>query len=142
MPFWKKKKEELQPPPPKPAPLPPLEKVELAPPPEKPKFAPLFVKIERYKEVLKNIEKIKLLLDDLRQLINLRAQISRIGQDSHALLEKNIGEISRVISSLDREFVRPRGEKIEPKTEERMEGYISQLRDELARLQSEVKAVE
>ena len=108
--FWKKKepkpeireiKEAVSAPP-----APPLPKMELAPMPERPKFAPLFIKIERYQEVLRSIGSMKLVLASLRELLMLRKELERIKADSDSLLEKNIKEIEAVTGRLDAELRR------------------------------------
>jgi len=151
--FWKKKepkpeireiKEAVSAPP-----APPLPKMELAPMPERPKFAPLFIKIERYQEVLRSIGSMKLVLASLRELLMLRKELERIKADSDSLLEKNIKEIEAVTGRLDAEFVRPKSAErpeflgIERPAELAGVGeYVSDLQSELEKLESRLKGVE
>lgn len=124
-----------------------LPRIELEKPPERPKFAPLFIKVDRYNEVLKNIESVKEVLLNIRDLLNLTQQLDKIKTESQLLLQKNIQEIARIVSELDKEFVRPKGLGIEeiikrPIETERVEEYVSELQRELEGLRSRLQRVE
>lgn len=125
---------------------PPLPKVELGKLPERPRFAPLFVKIERYQEVLSNIENLKTILLGTRELLGLMQQINKIKIEADVLLQKRIQEIVLSISNLDKEFIRPRGVEIReqpiPRIEsEKLESYIGELQRELDNLRSQLQTI-
>lgn len=126
---------------PEPASLP---KIELGRLPERPRFAPLFVKIDRYQDVLGSIESLKTILLGVRELLNLMQQLDRIKMDSEALLQKNIQEIVVIISNLDKEFVRPKGVQMDehpiPEMEyEKVGSYVGELERELNNLKSQLQ---
>lgn len=121
-----------------------LQKLELAPPSEKPRFAPLFVKIDRYREVLEDIQTLKSLLSDINNLISLRREVEKIKEELDALSEKNIQQFFNVTEALDDEFARPEaaGPYIKEVKIDRVDKYISELQSELIKLQDQLKKLE
>lgn len=125
------------------------QKIILEKPPERPRFAPLFVKIDRYREVLSTIENLKTLLLSVRDLLNLTQQIDKIKNESQLLMQKNIQEIARYVAALDTEFIRPKGIDIAsvtaakvPLEVEKVEDYVSDLQHELENLRSRLQVIE
>ncbi len=122
-----------------------MPKIDLGKLPERPSFAPLFVKIDRYQEVLNSIESLKSILLNVRDLLNLMQHLDRMRMESETLLQKNIQEIVASISNLDNEFVRPKGVQIEehqPKIEfEKVGSYVGELQRELDNLKSQLQGL-
>ncbi len=124
----------------------PLPRVDLGKLPERPRFAPLFVKIDRYQEVLGTIDALKTTLLSVRDLLNLMQQLDKIKLEAETLMQKNIQEIVMNISNMDKEFVRPKGVEIEehplPKFESgKVEGYVGELQRELDNLRAQLQTV-
>ncbi len=124
----------------------PLPKVELGKLPERPRFAPLFVKIDRYQEILKIIENIKTGLLKAHDLLNLMQQLDKIKFEAETLMQKNIQETVVGISTMDKEFVRPKGIEIVEDTgasgeRERVENYVGELHRELENLRTQLLAL-
>ncbi len=152
--FWTKKKKEedikavkeaVSGPPPLPPEETKMPTIELEKSPERTRFAPLFIKIDRYNEVLKNIEGLKNVMLNLRDLLLLNQQMEKIRAESQNMLQKNIQEISRLLTELDKEFVRPRGLEemgtaIKTSMEtERIEDYVGELERELQNLRGKLQ---
>ncbi len=120
-------------------------KIEATKLPKRPSFAPLFVKIERYQEVLNRIQNLKSTLAAVRDILGLMREIDKIKLEAETLLQRNIEEITKSIMELDREFVRPRGIDIKVGKEEfqaeRVESYVSELQKELENLRSQLQTV-
>lgn len=120
-----------------------MPKIELGKLPERPRFAPLFVKIDRYQEVLKTIEDLKSMLLNARDILNVMQQLDKIKQESESLLQKNIQEVVKSIAALDSEFVRPKGvgmEETMPSFKaEKVESYVGELERELQHLRSQLQ---
>lgn len=122
----------------------PLPKFDLGKLPERPRFAPLFVKIDRYQEILNSVENLKSILLGVRDLLNLMQQLDRIKIESETLLNKNIQEVILNISNMDKEFIRPKGVRAEePAIQnaeyERVGNYIGDLQRELDNLKSQLQ---
>lgn len=126
-----------------------MPKFDLGKLPERPRFAPLFVKIDRYKEILNSIENLKSILLGVRDLLNLMQQLDRIKIESETLLNKNIQEVIMNISSMDKEFIRPKGVSAEDAVHdmhdntgyEKVGNYISDLQRELDNLKSQLQTL-
>lgn len=121
-----------------------MPKIELGKLPERPRFAPLFVKIDRYQEVLKTIEDLKAMLLNLRDILSVMQQLDKIRMESESLLQKNIQEVVKNIAALDTEFVRPRGVGLEEAVTptfrtEKVESYVGELERELQHLRSQLQ---
>ncbi len=151
MPFWSKpQKKDIETvkqaviPQEKPQPV-EMPKIDLGKLPERPRFAPLFVKIDRYHQVLESIDNLKNVLLAVRELLNMMQQLDKIKMDSESLLQKNIQEIVASISNLDKEFVRPKGaveEKRRPLPDfeyEKVGNYVGDLQRELDNLKSQLQ---
>ncbi len=116
------------------------EEMELAPPPAKPQFAPLFVKVERYREVLESIEKIKSIISDMNSILAMRNEADKVGTDADVLLEKTLEQLNNVITELDREFVSPREAKPFIKAPESgLKSYVTDLEDEVKKLREHIQ---
>jgi chaperonin cofactor prefoldin len=110
------------------------------PAPAPPKLAPLFVKIERYKEVLEQIQLIKATLENINSILRLRAELEKIRGDSEKLLSRQLDVCSSALGTLDKIFVRP--EALEPfivAKPERIEPDIESLSAQLRELSERLK---
>ncbi len=126
-----------------------MPKFDLGKLPERPRFAPLFVKIDRYKEILNSIENLKSILLGVRDLLNLMQQLDRMKIESETLLNKNIQEVILNISNMDKEFIRPKGVSVEESAHdmhdntgyEKVGNYIGDLQRELDNLKSQLQTL-
>ncbi len=123
-----------------------MPKIELGKLPDRPRFAPLFVKIDRYQEVLKTIEDLKSMLLNARDILSVMQQLDKVKMESESLLQKNIQEVVKSIAALDNEFVRPKGlgmeETITPSFRtEKVESYVGELERELQHLRSQLQGM-
>lgn len=113
---------------------------------EKSEFAPLFVKIDRYEEVINKLGGIKKSLFSLKDLLELMTQVDDIKREGMSMLKKSLSSLTDTLISLDEEFVRPEGaEKLvrETKTpEDSMRTYILDLQSELKGLRKELGKIE
>ena len=113
--------------------------------PEKPNFAPLFIKLDRYKEVLDLIESLKMNLKDLHNIVSVKKEIDEIKKRADSILEGNISVLSNIIKSIDSELVKPSAINrpgIIASThveKEEMNSSISQLQEELNALRHKLQ---
>lgn len=123
----------------------PLPKIDLGKLPERPRFAPLFIKIERYQEILSSIQNLKSILLQTRDLLSLMQQLDKIKIESEMLLQKSVQEVVVNISNMDKEFVKPKGFQTEaeivPNLEyDKVEGYVGDLQRELDNLRAQLQS--
>lgn len=150
----KEKGKESKPLPPqqnKPLPPPPPSRVttpEGLRPPEKqisPEMAPLFVKIDKYKEVLSKLDQLKMILKKMTRLISLSYEIDEIKGDLTGRIRNTTSKITDTLISLDEIFVKPekyRPESIYEKKTHEVEGQIYDLQEELKHLRKELSKIE
>lgn len=104
---------------------------------------PLFIKIERYKEVLENVSRLRAMIHEIDNIVSLRREIEKVRTNSDSLLEKNIQEFSEILSGLDKEFVRPEHMEhfLKETKVERLDSYVAELEEELNRLKNQMRQI-
>ena len=110
---------------------------------ETPKIAPLFVKIEKYQEILKTIQKLKVSLKNIRFLLAFKEQIKKIDTEADELMIKSISNFSRTTNEFSMNFAIPRGVKYIPKPpiEERVDTSVSDLGAKITKLREELDKI-
>jgi len=113
---------------------------------ETPKIAPLFIRIDRYREILSSIQDLKTTIKKLRDLLAIRKEIHRMNFESDDKLEKALQKFSSSTSNFSREFVNLRGVKQfvrgPLKEEVAADGTISRLGEEIVKLKEELEKLE
>lgn len=107
-------------------------------------FAPLFVKIDRYKEILQKLEEIKVSLHGMTDVMILLNEIEHIRDSTVKALRQSVTDLTDALIALDSEFVRPQDVEIDvPRSRERtrVESYVSDLQSELAALKKELNKI-
>ncbi|MBU3904821.1 MAG: hypothetical protein KJ906_01575 [Nanoarchaeota archaeon] len=103
-------------------------------------FAPLFIKIDKYKEVLQKVQKMKSIVNNLNRLIVLQDSIEKARADSLDAMKKNIQDFQSTIQTLDQELVRP--QQMEPfirdTQTQKIDTYTNQLEDEIGKLKEQL----
>jgi len=110
---------------------------------ETPKIAPLFVKIEKYKEILGSIQKLKLSLKNVQFLLAFKEQIKKIDTEADDLMLKTMQNLSQVISEFSMNFAIPRGVNYVPKPplEEKVDTSVSDLGAKITKLREELEKI-
>ena len=146
--FGKKKKDmeeikkEVEPPAPViTRPVEPLPKAIDIPTVTEPKsFAPLYIKVDRYREVLQKVQKLKAIINNINTLLALQDQMDQARGDASVALKKNLEEFASTAAALDQELVRP--QSFEPYIKEtgvqNVEGYTRELQDEISKMKEQL----
>ena len=110
---------------------------------ETPKIAPLFVKIEKYKEILESIQKLKMSMKNIQFLLSFKEQIKKIDTESDELLLKTIQIFSQAVNDFSMNFAIPRGVSYVPKPplEERVDTSVSDLGSKITKLREELEKI-
>jgi hypothetical protein len=112
---------------------------------ETPKIAPIFVRVDRYKEILSHIQELKSSITNLQSALAVRKYIHKFNAQSDEILEKSLKKFSESTDMFSREFVTPRGAGHfagnEGKPEDVIDGTISQLSDEVTKLKEELEKI-
>lgn len=111
---------------------------------EKQSFAPLFVKIDRYRNILRSLAELKTTLALAKSALSTLDQMERIKYDNLNLLTGVMNKIEKKLTALDSEFLRPTGfqEQTNDIGEvESLQGVISDLQSQIQELKNEMQQV-
>jgi hypothetical protein len=115
-----------------------------APQQEKSSFAPLFVKIDRYRNILKSVGEIKKTLALLKNAFKMFEQIDKIEDENMNLVRSAIDNVEIKIMALDAEFLRPSGfedETAETEEFDNVQTVLSGLHSQIEQLKIDMQQV-
>lgn len=114
-------------------------------PPERPAAVPVFVKLERYKEIINSMNEVKVRLNTIKNAVSVLREIENLREECSKLIRNAIDKIDGKMTSLDAEFLRPIGYVEEvPKVSreaESLDNILSDLKSKVDQLRSEIQAV-
>ncbi|GEM_PF-1828437 len=107
--------------------------------------APLFVKVEKYRDVLRDVHELKLYTSGIKQLLDLMHDVETIRADANKVLRATVQRIEKTLVEVDSELLRPRGaimsEISREDTEVRhVESALTELQKQLADLKRELQS--
>jgi L-lactate utilization protein LutB len=102
----------------------PEEKVK---PKEETSFAPLFIKLDRYKEIINKIESIKSTLAGLKSSLSILKDLEKLRDDNIKVIESIISKLEKRLEELDSEFTQPGGALAHMKEIKDVESLVSNL---------------
>lgn len=111
---------------------------------EKQSFAPLFVKIDRYRNILRSLAELKTTLTLAKSALSTLDQMEKIKYDNLNLLAVAMNKIEKKLTALDSEFLRPTGFQEETNDigeVENLQGVISDLQSQIQELKNEMQQV-
>lgn len=109
---------------------------------------PLFIKIDRYRDVVRDVQRLKATSAGLRDALDAMADLQRELQASTSLLSKTLDKFNATLTAIDAKFVRvsaatdeepPR--HVEPVHRE-LHNQVQDLHSQMQRLRSELKELE
>jgi len=108
-----------------------------------PKIAPLFVKLEKYKEILESIQKLKISLKNIQFLLSFKEQIKRIDSEVDGLLFKTMQNFTQTTNEFSMNFAIPRGVSYIPRppAEEKVDESVSDLGAKITKLREELEKI-
>ncbi|MEM5872592.1 MAG: hypothetical protein QXD55_01920 [Candidatus Aenigmatarchaeota archaeon] len=111
---------------------------------ETPKIAPIFIRIDRYKEILSHIQGLKNTITNLENILAIRKHVHKINAESDEVLENALKKFAESTNLFGREFVTPRGPEQFAKNESKkdeIDSTISRLGEEIAKLKQELERI-
>lgn len=76
---------------------------------ERPSFAPLFVKIDRYRQILNAIGYLKTTMIMIKNSLITLSELDKARDETFKLIQDAMGKLEDKLSSLDQELIRPSG---------------------------------
>jgi len=111
-----------------------------------PKIAPVFVRIDKYKDILEGIQKLKATIVNLEAVLNIRKQLHNVSSNSDKMLEKALQSFNETTNDFSRNFSMPRGMSHlikEPKSaEEFVDKGVSEISQEIEKLRAQLESIE
>lgn len=98
--------------------------------------APLFVKVEKYRDLLSLIQEMKVFISGIKQLFGIIEELENLRVDSVKIMKATMQRLERRVVEIDSELLRPRG--FETPEMQHSEPEISNVEDSLTELQKEI----
>lgn len=120
---------------------------------ERPSFAPLFIKIDRYRQILNTIGNLKTIMIMLKNSLITLNELDKARNETFKIVQDAIEKLENRLNSLDQELVRPSGfqerttttfdttEKLEYQDVETIEATIADLKGQIEQLKAELESL-
>ena len=112
---------------------------------EKPGSAPpLFIKVDKYEDVIRNIQELRSYTLSLRDALDALADIEKELKVGMELAHKSLDRVNAIISMLDSKLLRTEGISLEGeiRAPKEVEGYIKNVYSQIEKLKSELQAIQ
>lgn len=105
------------------------------------KGPPLFIKIDKYKEVVNQIHSLKSYALNLRDALDALADIEKELQHGISITHRALDKFNTTISIIDQKITRSSPDIIEPPKhkEGEMEGYVHELHEQMEKIRNDLK---
>ncbi|MBI2084918.1 MAG: hypothetical protein HYT71_00180 [Candidatus Aenigmarchaeota archaeon] len=106
--------------------------------------APLFIKVDRYKEMLSYFGALKNDIETLRQLSSVLNSTQEMFMETNKAISSTLERTDKILESLDSEMGRPAGLNINMDAEAKraeMKVSLNELKNQLEKLKSEVRSI-
>ncbi|MBI2971301.1 MAG: hypothetical protein HYY37_02685 [Candidatus Aenigmarchaeota archaeon] len=123
-------------------PYPAPQQQEIVQEPAAPMSAPLFVKVEKYREILSDVQEMKVFIEGVKQLLGVVNDVEAVRADAIKMLRATVQRLEKTVTEVDSELLRPKGFEIETPGEieiRHIEGSLSDLQHQLAALRKELQ---
>ena len=110
--------------------------------PREEKGAPLFVKVDKYKEVLRDVQELKVFISGMKQLFTVLNDLEGVRSDALKIMRATVQRLERSVVEIDTELLRPRGFELPTHEEEdihHIEDSLGDLQKQLAALRRELQ---
>ena len=71
--------------------------------------APLFVKVDKYREVLTHVQEMKIFISGIKQLFGLLNELEAVRSDALKIFRATMQRLENSIAEMDSELLKPRG---------------------------------
>lgn len=104
---------------------------------------PLFVKVEKYEDVIKDIQELRSYALSLRDALDALADIEKELKVGMEIAHKALDRLNVIISSLDSKLLRTAGVNIEGevRSPKEVEGYIKNVYSQIEKLKNELRSI-
>lgn len=112
---------------------------------KKPAFAPLFVKLDRYRQILYLMNELKTTMVAIKNAFSVLTEVDKLREESSKMIKSAIDKVDKRLVDLDSEFLRPSGFQEEFPSEtysvESLEGIVGNLKEQVNQLKAELESM-
>lgn len=109
----------------------------------KPASPPLFIKIDKFREVLKGVQELKSYSMGLRDAMDAIAEVEHELKAGLEVANKALDRFNTLLSILDSKLIRIEGiDETEVRTPKEIDDYVKGLYDQIERIKHELRTVE
>ena len=105
--------------------------------------APLFVKVEKYKEMLRSIREMLAFVSGVKQLFTVLNEIEAVRADAINIMRATVQRLEKNMIQIDSELLRPKGFEFEEKVPEtelyHIEDSLNDLQKQLGTLKKDLE---
>ncbi|MCX6814557.1 MAG: hypothetical protein NTY20_02835 [Candidatus Aenigmarchaeota archaeon] len=108
------------------------------------KYPPLFIRIDKYKELIQNLQRLKSYALSLRDALDALNDIEKELRTGIDLTQKALDDFNAIISVMDAKLIRLAGGEegeIEGETPEHMDEYIKGVYDQISKIRDELRTI-
>lgn len=104
-------------------------------------FAPLFVKLDKYKEILGTVAQLKHTVAIARNSLHILDQLARLRDENLRVIKTAVENVEEDLAALDTGFMRPGGYKEPRQTEDlkELDKTLNNLQGQIKRLKTDVE---
>ncbi len=110
---------------------------------ERPAFAPLFVKIDRYRNILNALGQLRTSVVMIRNSFSTLNELERARLETLKLIEEAVGKVENKLSALDTELLRPTSAHMDVTPEyqdvETVQATVADLKGQITQLKAELE---
>ena len=108
------------------------------------KYPPLFIRIDKYKELIQNLQRLKSYALSLRDALDALNDIEKELRTGIDLTQKALDDFNTIISVMDAKLIRLAGGEegeFEGETPEHMDEYIKGVYDQISKIRDELRTI-
>jgi len=107
-------------------------------------YPPLFIRIDKYKELIQNLQRLKSYALSLRDALDALNDIEKELRTGIDLTQKALDDFNAIISVMDAKLIRLSGGEegeLEGEAPEHMDDYIKGVYDQISKIRDELKTI-
>ena len=108
-------------------------------------FAPVFVKLDKYSNILKSLSELKTTLTVMKNSLITLNQLDQVRNENMNLIMNALDKVEKKLIALDAEFLRPSNlqeSPVDTSEAESLQGVISELHSQIQQLKGEMQQVQ
>ena len=101
--------------------------------------APLFVKIDKYREVLESIQEIKIFISGIKQMFNIMQEIESTKKETDKIMKATTQRLERCVLGIDSILLKPKG--ADQEIMQKGEAEVSYVKESLTELKKQLSSI-